>query len=193
MLFTNASNPLDMNVLISEEDYLLTQIQACSDAIIHLTPTPRDYTKGYEIRVGIEENTKTQIIKIGGQALWVVAWFRVDFRERGPFNWYTKGYEIRVGIEENMKTQIIKIGGQALWVGEQEILLGFIIDAIVGYLVIYNKYMVDILVVVLLAFIAIDSLFYVHSTLLQIPCLWPLRVRMSTGWHIFCHLSDLLA
>ncbi len=50
LVFTNASNVLDMNVLITEEDYLLTTIRACSDAVIHLTPTPRDYSMGYKIR-----------------------------------------------------------------------------------------------------------------------------------------------
>ena len=65
VIFTNVTNAIDANVIVSEQDYILMTIQACSDVVVYLTPTPRDFTAAYEIHIGISGNSRTEIHRVG--------------------------------------------------------------------------------------------------------------------------------
>ena len=77
VLFTNVSNPTNTNVIVSEQDYVLMTVKACSDVYIHLTPRPGDYTESYEIRIGINGNSRTEFHRVGSSPQSVICQFTI--------------------------------------------------------------------------------------------------------------------
>ena len=69
LLFVNSSNAPDTNVMLTEQDYILFTVRACSDASVRLTPLPGDYSQEYQVNIGVDGNTLIEIRRVGNDSL----------------------------------------------------------------------------------------------------------------------------
>ena len=63
VLYTNKSNPVTYNTIITDLSYLVFMVRACDTAVLTLTPVPNNFTLVYEVQIGANGNAKTYIYK----------------------------------------------------------------------------------------------------------------------------------